>query len=73
MLYKIGILSLSELKKILIALEEIRKNPTVIHSHDFEDIHECVEATVIKLAGMNAGGKMHTARSRNDQIVWMFT
>lgn len=69
MLYEIGILSFSELKKILTALEEIRKNPAVLDTSDFEDIHECVEATVMKLAGMKAGGKMHTARSRNDQVV----
>ena len=53
----------------MIALEEIRKNSAVLDINDFEDIHECVEATVIKLAGMKAGGKMHTARSRNDQVV----
>ncbi len=34
-----------------------------------EDIHELIESLVIKKAGMASGGKMHTARSRNDQVV----
>ena len=34
----------------------------------FEDIHEAIEAFVISRAGIESGGKMHTARSRNDQI-----
>ena len=34
-----------------------------------EDIHELIESLVIKNAGMASGGKMHTARSRNDQVV----
>ncbi|MEK6867037.1 MAG: argininosuccinate lyase, partial [Thermoproteota archaeon] len=33
-----------------------------------EDIHELIETLVIKKAGMASGGKMHTARSRNDQV-----
>ena len=33
-----------------------------------EDIHELIESLVIKKAGTASGGKMHTARSRNDQI-----
>src|SRR5215211_1319147 len=69
MLYDIGILSMSELKKILQALEDIKKNPLQLKTDTFEDIHESVEAFVIKQAGIDAGGKMHTARSRNDQVI----
>ena len=33
-----------------------------------EDIHELVESLVVAEAGGEAGGRMHTARSRNDQV-----
>ena len=33
-----------------------------------EDIHELVESLVVAEAGGGAGGRMHTARSRNDQV-----
>jgi argininosuccinate lyase len=69
MLYEIGFLTLVDLKKILKALEEVKKNPNVLYPDDYEDIHESVEAFVIKHAGNDSGGKMHTARSRNDQVI----
>jgi argininosuccinate lyase len=69
MLHERGIIALEELKKILRALEEAKKNPGVADVEGAEDIHEALEAFVIKQAGMGAGGKMHTARSRNDQVV----
>lgn len=69
MLHEMGHLTSGELKKILSALEEARKNPNKIETEGYEDIHEALEAFVIKKAGMDAGGKMHTARSRNDQVV----
>ena len=64
-----GHLTSDELKKILSALEDAKKNPDKIETEGFEDIHEALEVFVIKKAGMDAGGKMHTARSRNDQVV----
>lgn len=69
MLHEMGHITSSELKKILSALEEAKKNPAKVQTEGYEDIHEALEAFVIKHAGMNAGGKMHTARSRNDQVV----
>ena len=76
MLYDIGILTRSELKRILAPLEEIRKHSDIILSSDkypsvneFEDIHEFLEGYVIEHSGIEAGGKMHTARSRNDQVM----
>ncbi|HKU50793.1 MAG TPA: argininosuccinate lyase, partial [Nitrososphaera sp.] len=68
MLHEIGLISRQELQKILSALESARKNNSLIKKEGFEDIHEALEAFVIKRAGMNAGGKMHSARSRNDQV-----
>jgi argininosuccinate lyase len=69
MLYEMGHITSSELEKILSALEEAKKNPAKVQTEGYEDIHEALEAFIIKHAGMNAGGKMHTARSRNDQVV----
>lgn len=66
MLYENKILSRGEVKKILSALEKIKKEKSV--ASDAEDIHELIEAMVVKKAGIKAGGKMHTARSRNDQV-----
>ena len=50
------------------ALESL-KNEKFDASTGAEDIHELIETLVIKKAGMASGGKMHTARSRNDQVV----
>ena len=69
MLYEINFLTLSDLKKLLQALEEVKKNPKLLYTNDYEDIHETLEAFVIKRAGSGSGGKMHTARSRNDQVI----
>jgi argininosuccinate lyase len=69
MLHEMGHITRAELKKILSALEEARKSPAKLHSEGYEDIHEALEAFVIKRAGMDAGGKMHIARSRNDQVM----
>jgi argininosuccinate lyase len=69
MLYEIGILKQQELKRILLALETAKKKHGIIDAEGAEDIHEALEAFVIKEAGVDAGGKMHTARSRNDQVV----
>lgn len=67
MLYENKILSRAEVKKILSALEKIKKENLSAKS-SAEDIHELIETLVIKKTGLEAGGKMHTARSRNDQV-----
>jgi argininosuccinate lyase len=69
MLHEKGHITHGELKKILSALEEAKKNPTSIRTEEYEDIHEALEAFVIQRSGMDAGGKMQIARSRNDQVV----
>lgn len=67
MLQENKIISVKDAKKILSALELLKKEK-FDSSSDAEDIHELVESLVIKKAGMASGGKMHTARSRNDQV-----
>ena len=67
MLFKNKIIIKNDAKKILIALEDLKKEK-FDESSGAEDIHELIEALVIKKAGLASGGKMHTARSRNDQV-----
>ena len=68
MLYENKIITKKDAQKILTALEDL-KNEKFDPSSGAEDIHELIETLVIKKAGMTSGGKMHTARSRNDQVV----
>ena len=68
MLYEKQIITKTDAKKILSTLESL-KNKSLDSDTGAEDIHELIESLVIKNAGMSSGGKMHTARSRNDQVV----
>ncbi len=69
-LARVGILSEIECDTLLDALdrvaEELRSERFEFLDSD-EDIHTAVERRVTELAGP-AGGKLHTARSRNDQV-----
>jgi argininosuccinate lyase len=65
-----GSLDSSEAKAILEALQELIAKAGKIkvgELEDYEDIHEFVESYVIRRTG-DAGKKMHTGRSRNDQV-----
>lgn len=67
MLYERGIISHKDLRAILGALREIEEKGEMNGGH-FEDVHELLESKVISAVGLEAGGRMHTARSRNDQV-----
>ena len=67
MLYENKIITKKEIKKILKGLENLKKEKFENISNS-EDIHELIESLIIKRIGIDAGGKMHTARSRNDQV-----
>ena len=67
MLYENDLITKNDSKKILTALQELKKEK-FDKNYDAEDIHELIESLVIKKAGLASGGKMHTARSRNDQV-----
>ncbi|NWK02078.1 argininosuccinate lyase [Marine Group I thaumarchaeote] len=67
MLYEKKIITKKEIKKILKGLENLKKEKFEKKSSS-EDIHELIESLIIKRIGIDAGGKMHTARSRNDQV-----
>ena len=72
MLCRQRVLSKSDGKKILKGLREVRNlyergkfklDPTQ------EDVHSNTESFLIRRLGIEYGGKIHTGRSRNDQIV----
>jgi len=70
MLKKAGLLNARECVEICRGLKKIEASITAgtfKFSGQLEDIHMHVEAALIKEIGP-AGGKLHTARSRNDQV-----
>ena len=71
MLCKINILTDQESIKIINALNNIFKNIESENfniENDFEDIHSKIESLLIDELG-NIGKKIHTGRSRNDQVL----
>jgi argininosuccinate lyase len=70
MLSECSIITKSEAKKIVIGLEEIRSEITKDEFEfktELEDIHMNIENRLTEIIGPIAG-KLHTARSRNDQV-----
>ena len=70
MLEKQHIISLEEkdaIVKGLITIKNDINEGRIEFSHNYEDVHSFVEAKLIELIG-DAGKKMHTGRSRNDQV-----
>jgi argininosuccinate lyase len=71
MLRSIGILSAVELadleQGLAMIVQTIEEGTFVIEPH-FEDVHSKVEAELVRIIG-DAGKKIHTARSRNDQVL----
>ncbi|MBD5542835.1 MAG: argininosuccinate lyase [Lachnospiraceae bacterium] len=70
MLEKQGILTKDEKNAIVKGLTEIREEVeagTLAITEEYEDIHSFVEANLIERIG-DAGKKLHTGRSRNDQV-----
>ena len=79
MLSSINILSKDECEKIVLGLNQIsdewQNNSWMPDAEIFEDVHSAVESRLFELIG-EAAGKLHTGRSRNDQIaldliLWM--
>ena len=70
MLHKVGILTSKEETSILKGLESIRKeieNDNFEWSVAHEDVHMNIESALTERIG-DAGKKLHTGRSRNDQV-----
>ena len=70
MLGKQGILTREEMQAIVQCLNEIRQDVEsgkLVITDEYEDIHSFVEANLIDRLG-DTGKKLHTGRSRNDQV-----
>ncbi len=70
MLTKMGHLTEDELQKIIAGLKLIESKITegsLTFTYEDEDIHMAIESQLIKEIG-DVGRKLHTARSRNDQV-----
>lgn len=70
MLAKVGLINGSELEQILVGLTEIEaeiESNAFVFRPELEDIHMNIEKTLVEKVGQ-AGEKLHTARSRNDQV-----
>ncbi|MCP5096457.1 MAG: argininosuccinate lyase [Chloroflexi bacterium] len=74
------IITQEEAAAIIAGLEQVRTEfadgSFVVHEHD-EDIHTAVERRMTEIVGA-VGGKLHTGRSRNDQVatdfrLWVMT
>jgi argininosuccinate lyase len=71
MLQKIGLLTTNELIELLGGLKKIETqidNGTFVIDPQFEDVHSKIEFELTKTLG-EVGKKIHTARSRNDQVL----
>jgi len=71
MLYKIGLLSKEEIdavEKELGLISELIENGDFTIENDFEDVHSKIEYLLTQKLG-DTGKKIHTARSRNDQVL----
>src|SRR3954462_11233279 len=69
-LARVGLLSNDERDAVLLALDQVENDMSdgaFVFVEADEDIHTAVERRVTELAGA-AGAKLHTARSRNDQV-----
>ncbi|MDP4703935.1 MAG: argininosuccinate lyase, partial [Polaribacter sp.] len=71
MLHSIKLITENELKELEIGLQNIAKdieNGTFIIEDSFEDVHSKIEWELTQKFG-EVGKKIHTARSRNDQVL----
>jgi len=66
MLTKQGIINKNDASQILKALDELHLDTNL--DPRLEDVHMHVEASVIEKLGEEVGGKLHVAKSRNDQV-----
>ena len=67
MLGRQGIITLEEARSILRGLLALYRKGELKLEPELEDVHAAVEAELFREAG-KAAGRLHTARSRNDQV-----
>ncbi len=68
MLKEQGIITDHDCGSILPALDKIRKEGISALDTSYEDVHIALEARLIELVGEDTGGRMHSGRSRNDEV-----
>ncbi|MBT8252684.1 MAG: argininosuccinate lyase [Bacteroidia bacterium] len=71
MLQAVGILNKKELNNLITGLDTIQQqieDGSFIIEDQFEDVHSKIEHELVKAYG-STGKKIHTARSRNDQVL----
>ncbi len=68
MLEEQGIIKKSHCYEILSALEKIQKEGILALDTSYEDVHIAIEAQLIEIVGEDIGGRMHSGRSRNDEV-----
>jgi argininosuccinate lyase len=66
-LQKVGILTETETHEVVDAFEQLRNDPHLLENADDEDVHTLVIRKLKEKAGVLAD-KIHTGRSRNDQV-----
>ena len=70
MLAKQGIIDKKDAAAILQALGSIgAMSVAEVNIPAFEDVHMAIESRLIKMAGESVGGRMHSGRSRNDEVI----
>lgn len=68
MLAEQGIVSHEDAAAILDALDEVEEAGFDALDDSYEDVHPAIEAAVTERVGEDVGGRLHTARSRNDEV-----
>ncbi len=68
MLKEQGIISESDCSAILSGLDKIQQDGITALDTSYEDVHIALEARLIEMVGEDTGGRMHSGRSRNDEV-----
>ena len=71
MLHSVGIITSEEVDQLINGLQDLQvqiENNTFVIEADFEDVHSKIEFELTQKLG-EVGKKIHTARSRNDQVL----
>lgn len=68
MLREQGIIKDNECAAILKGLGTVGKDGICALDSSYEDVHIALEARLIQIVGEDTGGRMHSGRSRNDEV-----
>jgi argininosuccinate lyase len=68
MLKEQGIIGAGDCSAILSGLDIIQKEGISALDNKYEDVHIALEARLIEIVGEDTGGRMHSGRSRNDEV-----